>query len=79
MLRNDNFSIGLVTFYLLIYYEMMLFEATTGYAMVMLLLSPLLLCWMVFTVLKYGKDKSIELGDDEFGYQDKRKEELGVF
>jgi hypothetical protein len=34
---------------------------------------------MVYTVLKHGKYDGPELGDDEFGYCDKNKDELGVF
>jgi len=79
MLRKDIFSVGLVTFYLFIYCELMMLETTVKYAMTMLLFAPLLICWMVFTVLKYGKYNGSELGDDEFGYQDKKKDELGVF
>ena len=79
MLRKDIFSVGLVTFYLFIYCELMLFETTAKYAMVMLLFSPLLIFWMVFAILQYGKYSGSELGEEEFGYQDKKKEELGVF
>ena len=79
MFRNDIFSVVLATFYLVIYCVMLQFEATIGYATLMLLFSPLLICWMVYVVLKHGKYNGPELGDDEFGYMDKQKDELGVF
>lgn len=43
-------------------------------------LSPFLMIWMVYSVIRYGKYDGPELdSDEEFGYQDKRKEDLGVF
>lgn len=79
MLRNGIFSVYLVTFYLLVYIILLQFETTVSYAIIMLLFSPLLICWMVYSVLKDDKYNGTELGDDEFGYQDKTKADLGVF
>ena len=80
MFRNDIFVAGFVTVYLVVYIALLQSTHTRDYAFLMLLFSPLLLCWMVFTVLKYGRYTGKELGDDEeFGYQDKPKDELGVF
>jgi hypothetical protein len=45
----------------------------------MFLVSPFLLIWMVVTVLKSGKYEGPELGENEFGYQDKNKDDLGIF
>jgi len=71
MLRNDRLSVGIVTVYLLFYSTLLQFEATRAYGFIMLVFSPLLLCWMVYTILKYGKYTGSELGSREFGYQDK--------
>ena len=71
MLRNDSFSAGVVTVYLLIYVVLLQFNHTQNFAFFMLLFSPLLICWMVYTILKHGKYHGKELGNDEFGYQDK--------
>lgn len=79
MFREDIFPVRFVTFYLFIYGVLMQFEATISYAIIMLLFSPLLICWIVYAVLKYGKYNGNELSTDEFGYQDKKKDELGVF
>ena len=79
MLRNDIFAVSFVSIYLFIYCELLQFENTQIYGFVMLLFSPFLICWMVYTVLKHGKYNGPELGDEEFGYQDKSKDELGVF
>lgn len=79
MLRNDIFSAVVVTIYLVVYVVLLQFESTQFYGFRMLIFSPLLLCRMIYTVLKYGKYEGPELGEDEFGYQDKAKSELGVF
>ncbi|MDO9188115.1 MAG: hypothetical protein Q7W13_19065 [Bacteroidia bacterium] len=79
MLRNDTFSIVFVTLYVFIYCVLLQFESTLSFAIGMLLFSPFLIFWMVYTILKYGKYNGKGLGDDEFGYQDKNKDELGVF
>jgi hypothetical protein len=79
MLRKDIFAVILVTVYLFIYITLLQFESTQQYGLFMLPLSPFLIGWMVYTVLKHGKFDGPELGNDEFGYQDKRKEDLGVF
>lgn len=43
-------------------------------------LSPLFVLWMVYSVLRFGTYMGKDLpADDEFGYADKSKEELGVF
>jgi len=79
MLRNDIFSVCFVTMYLFVYIGVLQFDPAIEYGMIMMLLSPVLICWMVYTVLRYGKYDGPELGDEEFGYQDKPKEELGIF
>jgi hypothetical protein len=79
MLRKDIFSVSFVSIYLLTYIVLLSFESTLPYAVGMLLFSPLMILWMVYTVLKHGKYGGKELGNDEFGYHDKRKDELGVF
>jgi len=79
MIRNDIFAVGFVTAYLFIYIALLQFDNTRLYGSAMLLFSPFLICWMVYTVLKYGKYEGPELGEEEFGYQDKPTEELGVF
>lgn len=79
MLQKDVFAAVFVTLYLVIYVVLLQFDTTQFYGFRMLIFSPLLLCWMVYTVLKHGKYKGQELGEEEFGYQDKAKSELGVF
>lgn len=79
MLRNDTFSVVFVTLYVFTYCVLLQFESTLSFAIGMLLFSPFLVFWMVYTILKYGKYNGKGLGNDEFGYQDKNKDDLGVF
>lgn len=75
---NDIFAIWLSTAYLVLYILLLQFERTQEYAVYMLLFSPVLVVWLVYTILKYGIYEGQELGDDEFGYQDKSKDDLGI-
>ena len=46
----------------------------------MFLLSPLVVAYMVYTVIRYGKYAGKELNEDEeWGYEDTPKEKLGMF
>ncbi len=43
-------------------------------------LSPLFMLWMAFSILRHGKYQGKDFtAEDEFGYADKNKEDLGVF
>lgn len=79
MLRNDTFSVVFVTLYVFIYCVLLQFDSTLSFAIGMLFFSPFLIFWMIYTILKYGKYNGKGLGNDEFGYQDKNKDDLGVF
>jgi hypothetical protein len=80
MLKNPGFVVGFVSLYLVIY--TILFQASAGIniLMMMFVLSPFLVIWMVYVVLKYGKFKGRELQDDEeWGYCDRSRDTLGTF
>lgn len=80
MLRSPRFVVIFVTAYLVVY--TMLFHAGASFNILgtMFLLSPVLVIWMVYTVLKYGKFEGKELKEgEEWGYSDRSKETLGVF
>lgn len=79
MMPKDVFSAAFVTAYLVIYCELLQFESTKGIAVAMFLLSPFLLIWMVYMVLKHGRYDGKELGDEEFGYQDMDTDDLKTF
>ncbi len=71
MLRNAGFAIAFVTLYLLVYTLLIQFPAGFTAGLIMLMISPFLVCWLVYTVLKYGIYTGPELGNKEFGYEDK--------
>jgi hypothetical protein len=77
MLRNAHFSTTTVTLYLLVYGILSQFQATGQTAFYLFLFSPVLLVWMVITVLKYGRDSGQRLDDREYGYQDRDLDEPG--
>ncbi len=79
ILDRATVSVVLVTIYLLAYCALLQFERTQFFALLMLMFSPALIIWMVYTVLKHGKYNGPELGKEEFGYGDKEKDDLGIF
>lgn len=76
-MRSGLLPVFLATAYLIAY--CILIRVEPGIAMILFLFSPLVLCWMVYAVLKYAQYKGRELGDEEYGYQDRKNEELGIF
>jgi hypothetical protein len=78
-MTRASFSVLFASIYLLIYFIFCQLNGTAGIAIMMFFLSPFVIIWMVFSVLKYGKYNGKELDAEEFGYQDRKKEELGVF
>lgn len=58
--------------YLLVYCILLQIEHTQWIAVYMFIVSPFLVVWMVYTVLKYGVYTGRELAEDEeYGYQDR--------
>lgn len=76
-MRTGLAPVFLATAYLVAYCIMLQVQPAIG--RFMFIFSPLVVIWMVYAVLKYAEYKGRELGEDEFGYQDKKKEELGIF
>jgi hypothetical protein len=76
MLRNPRFAVVFVSAYLTLYCIFFL----AGYRAIiplMFILSPVLVVWMVITVLKNGKYNGTELtADEEWGYEDKHKSDF---
>ena len=79
MLPKDILAVCIATVYLLVYGVLLQFNNTREFGIWMFLFSPILMGWTAYTVLKYGKYNGPELGEEEFGYTDKAKDELGVF
>ena len=72
-MQKDIFFAGFVSIYIIIYCILLQFDTAFNYALLMLVLSPLLFIRLIIIVLKDGKYNGRELGEDEFGYQDKIK------
>ncbi len=76
-MRNHKFSTVFVTAYLVVYTILFQLNASFDVLAIMFLLSPFLVIWMVYTILKYGKYEGRELEEnEEWGYQDKKREQL---
>ena len=77
---NYRIATILVTLYLLVYVILHQAGAELRVLAWMFVFSPALVIWMVYTILKYGIYGGAELAEqEEFGYQDKQKEDLGTF
>ncbi|MFY7652395.1 MAG: hypothetical protein ACOVQE_06810 [Chitinophagaceae bacterium] len=79
-MKPDKTAAIIVTIYLLVYTILHQVGASATLISVLFIFSPFLVGWMVYTILKKGAFKGKELtNDEEFGYQDKEKDSLGIF
>ena len=73
------FSIASASLYLLVFLVFVFMEYTVVVSC-MFLLSPLVILWMAYTIIRHGVYSGKELGEkEEWGYEDKKKEDLGLF
>ena len=80
MVKKEIFSVTIVGIYILVYCLLVLAGGSAeSYAVLMMVFSPILILWMIYRVMKYGKYHGPDLENEEFGYQDKNKDELGIF
>jgi len=80
MFRNPIFSTIVVTTCLVIYQVLCYLEIGSNIIFTIFFISPLLLLWMVLTILKDKKTKIKDLKEgEEWGYRDIDKDSLGVF
>jgi hypothetical protein len=80
MFRKPAFSITLTSIYLLVYLILLQVAVPLQLMLLLLAVSPFLLLWMFYTVLRYGKYTGTELKDDqEWGYEDRSKGDLATF
>ncbi|GAA0545755.1 hypothetical protein [Chitinophaga japonensis] len=71
MLTNMYFSVAAATAYLVIYCILLQVERLQWLAFIMLILSPFVLCRMIYIILKHGRYTGRELlEDEEYGYGD---------
>ncbi|MFY8003589.1 MAG: hypothetical protein ACOVNR_02055 [Chitinophagaceae bacterium] len=79
-MATDKKAAIVVTIYLVIYTMLHQAGASVTIISALFIFSPFLVAWMVYTILKKGHYPGKELAkDEEFGYQDKEKDSLGIF
>ena len=72
--------VSILTIYLITYVILFVTGFSVTIAMYMFLTSPILLVWMVYSILTDEQYEYPDLGDnEEWGYRDKAKSELGIF
>ena len=66
---------------IMVFYNVMLhILGPTDLVLMIFCMSPLLMIWLVLTILKSGKYKGRELSPGEhWGYQDRNKDEFDIF
>jgi hypothetical protein len=71
-MKHDEIAVGIVSLIFLIYTAFALFEVMMGLVFLIFTISPLLIIWMVYVVLRHGEYKHDELREgQEFGYVDR--------
>lgn len=79
MIKRTSVAVGTVSLILVVYCILINFNAPLKLVYFIFSISPILVIWMVYTVLRHGSYNGNELqADEEWGYQDVSKDELGV-
>ncbi|HTQ28759.1 MAG TPA: hypothetical protein VMI35_11545 [Puia sp.] len=79
MFRHPVFATIFVSLYLLAYCVLMVFGDLPWLTAILFLLSPFFVIWMAYTIMRHGRYQGPELGEEEFGYQDREHDSLGIF
>jgi hypothetical protein len=79
MLKNPRISVIMGSIYLIVYCICLSSDSLYSIAWFLFVFYPLLLAWVIFTILRPGPYQVTELNDDEFGYSDRQKDQLGIF
>jgi hypothetical protein len=80
MKKKENVAVFTVTGLFLLYCLLLFTNSYIELAYAIFFTSPFLVAWMVYAVIYNGKYTGKELNDDEeWGYADKRKDELKLF
>jgi hypothetical protein len=73
-------SVFIVSAFLVVYVLLISTNTTASIGWMIFIASPFLLIWMVISVLRSKEFTGKDLEEDEeWGYADKRKEDLGMF
>ena len=77
MARKPAFAVTVTSSILLLY--CILIAGNSPLAYIIFSISPFLIIWTAYSIIRYGIFSSRELKkDEEWGYDDKSKEELGT-
>jgi len=80
MFRKPRFAVIVVSAVLAGYCALIGLGLYLPIACFIFAISPFLIAWMAFSIIKYGSYPGKELKEnEEWGYQDMDKEKLGVF
>jgi hypothetical protein len=80
MKKSSFFPVTVVTILLIVYTILLATGASPVLAGGIFLLSPFLIIWMVYRVIRHDTHHGRELMEgEEWGYTDKNKESLGIF
>jgi hypothetical protein len=73
-MKHDTIAVAGVSFVLLVYTMLASLEVLLSWVALIFAISPVLVIWMVWVVLRHGEYNGKELVEDqEFGYEDKPK------
>ena len=79
MTRKPIFVVVVVSIILLVYCVLIYLNLSLPVAYFIFSISPLLLVWVAYTIIRFGVYKGKEFNsDEEWGYQDKKKEDLDI-
>ncbi|WP_028978273.1 hypothetical protein [Sporocytophaga myxococcoides] len=70
-MKNYKLSVIFVTLYLFVFTALSRMDVELGIMLSLFSLSPFLVLWMVYSVLKYGKHSGKTLNEREWGYEDR--------
>jgi len=79
-MKKEILPVLIVSCVLVLYNFLMMFDGLSVITGIIFFISPFLIVWMIYSVLRFGTytGKTLE-EDEEWGYADKEKKELGVF
>lgn len=80
MVQKPSFAVASVSIVLVVYCTLIGFDISLPFVYFIFTISPFLMVWLVYTIIRFGVYNGKEFRDDEeWGYQDKDKEELNIF
>jgi len=79
MVKKPFFAVAVISIILLVYCIAINFGISVGVAYFIFSISPLLLAWLAYTIIRFGAYKGKELrSDEEWAYEDRNKEDLDI-